>query len=369
MLFCRSLYLQDQFSCRQPIFVQQKVMAFNKAYYKPIIISIVALLSAYLLWDNLNSTAEYDPSIFALKEPALVDRFTFTPNDENKFGLTFFKNQQGDWLIHNSKDTFPADTNNINMLLYWAVAKLKVQRPVNDEQKKYLVRQLAMEATKATFYSEGKAFHTIYIGGSTQDNSATFMYKPEMERPCIVEIAGFNGYLTPYFNTDIHLWRSLNLIDIPVGNIKNLTVSWPANPKNGFSISQKDEQLSLIDTNGNTVESNQSLLTGYLMLCSSFTREAGSIAGINRHNEQRDSVLSQQPVVIFRYELTDNSIQELAILPNNGFEDVSIDAKPSETQAVQSALFWMKSSEDDNLWLTQDIILKNRMKTLNDFRP
>ena len=80
-------------------------------------------------------------------------------------------------------------------------------------------------------------------------------------------------------------------------------------------------------------------------------------------------MLSQQPVVIFRYELTDNSIRELAILPNNGFEDVSIDAKPSKTLAVQSALFWMKSSEDHNLWLTQDIILKNRMKTINDFRP
>lgn len=344
-------------------------MSFRKAYIKPLLVILVTLSAAWLLWENMNSTTKYDRDMFALKNPSEVDRFTFTPNNESKGALTFFKSDKQEWMVCNNNDTFPADTNNVNMLLNWAVAKLAVQRPVNDEQKKYLVRQLAMEATKASFYSKGENIHTIYVGGSTQDNQATFMYKPEIDRPCIVEIPGFNGYLTPYFNTDIHLWRSLNLINVQTNNTAKLEVIWPNSPKSSFSIQQKNEQLSLHDVTGMEVKSNQSLLAGYLMLCSSFTREAGSIAGVNRDRQARDSILSQEPVLIYRYTLVDGRNKELTIFPNNGFEDVTMDANPSETQTVQSALFWMKSSEDSNLWLTQDIILKNRMKTINDFKP
>jgi len=190
---------------------------------------------------------------------------------------------------------------------------------------------------------------------------------PEYENPCIVEIPGFQGYLTPYFNTDIHIWRSLKLVNLNPNDIESLKVTWHQNPENSFEIVQKGNQINLFDNQHKALNANKSLLAGYLILCSEFSREAGSVAGINKDPKQKDSVLRSTPIVSFTYTLKNQSQSRLDIFPHQGFEDIIMDARPEATETVQTALFWVRSSEDPHLWLSQDIILENRMKSLSDF--
>jgi hypothetical protein len=58
----------------------------------------------------------------------------------------------------------------------------------------------------------------------------------------------------------------------------------------------------------------------------------------------------------------------ISIYPNSHFEDVGVDASPTDTKTLQTALFWVKSSDDPNLWLTQDVVIKNRLKSLSEFK-
>lgn len=270
-------------------------------------------------------------------------------------------------MVFNQTDTFPADSNNINMLLDWAMRKLKVQRPVSGESVKNLSRKMALSAVKASFSEKGKDIHHIYVGGSTQDNMATYMYSPDFENPCIVEIPGFQGYLTPYFNTDIHIWRSLKLVNENPNEIKSLKISWPSDPKQNFEIRQENNQISLFNFQNTEIKANRSLLAGYLILCSEFSREAGSIAGINKDKKLKDSILSLPPIVSFEYTTQNNKVTRLNIFPHQGFEDIIVDARPEATETVQTALYWVQSSNDPHLWLSQDIVLKNRMKFISDF--
>lgn len=345
----------------------QNMSKKNIPYLKPLIVALIAILATTLLWKNLNHTAKYDPDMFALKNPSEIDAFRFTPNNPQNQPL-YFQKRNNRWYVYNQTDTFPADSNNIQMLLNWAVKKLKVQRPVSPESVKNLSRKMALSAVKATFSSQEKEIHSIYVGGSTQDNMATYMYKTDLETPYIVEIPGFQGYVTPYFNTDIHVWRSLKLIDFPNSSIESLKVAWSANPKQNFTIKQENNTLTLFDAQNKPVNANQSLLAGYLILCSEFSREAGAVAGINRDQKQKDSIINSAPVVSFTYTLKNQSKPvSLSIYNHQGFEDILVDARPDQTETVQTALFWVKSSEDPHLWLSQDIVLKNRMKTLTDF--
>jgi hypothetical protein len=254
------------------------------------------------------------------------------------------------------------------MLLQWAMRKLKVQRPVSPESVKNLSRKMALNAVKATFSVNGKDMHSIYVGGSTQDNMATYMYKTDSETPYIVEIPGFQGYVTPYFNTDIHVWRSLKLIDFQTADILSIHVDWPKNPQQSFQIKQENNQFSLFNNQNQFVKANQSLLAGYLMLCSQLAREAGAVAGINRDQKQKDSVLNSLPIIRFTYTSKSKKTVTLDVFEHQGFEDILVNANPENTETVQTALFWIKSSEDPHLWLSQDIVLKNRMKTLSDFQ-
>ena len=338
----------------------------KSSYTKPLLVALIALIAAAALYKNLNQTGDYNPDMFALTQPERIDAFRFVPNDPKSAPLYFVKKNQV-WYVYNQYDTFQADSQNVQMLLFWAVKKLKVQRPVNGQSVKNLSRKMALSAVKATFSQNGKDVHEIFVGGSTQDNMATYMYTPEYDQPCIVEIPGFQGYLSPYFNTDIHIWRTLQLINIEPSQIKSLSVQWPQQPQNSFSIHQENNQLQLRNAQNQPVEANKSLLAGYLLQCSQFSREAGSVAGINKAPLQKDSVTSQIPLLVFKYTQQNNKIITLTVFAHQGFEDILVDARPEQTETVQTALFWVQSSQDPNLWLSQDIVLKNRMKTLTDF--
>ncbi len=339
---------------------------FKNPYAKPLLVAAIAIAAAFALWKNLNQTGNYDPNMFALKNPEQIDAFRFTPNDPKNEPL-YFQKKNNTWFVFNQKDTFPADSQNIQMLLNWAMRKLKVQRPVSGETVKNLSRKMALSAVKASFSIKGKEIHSIFIGSSTQDNMATYMYKSDFDQPCIVEIPGFQGYLTPYFNTDIHIWRSLQLIQFEPSEIKNLRVTWHKNPSQSFQINQENNQLNLVNLNNKVQNANQSLLAGYLLLCSQFAREAGSVAGINKDPLQKDSVYANGPLISFTYTTQENKTTTLSVYPHQGFEDILMDVRPDASEAVQTALFWVKSSQDPHLWLSQDIVLENRMKTLSDF--
>jgi hypothetical protein len=99
-----------------------------------------------------------------------------------------------------------------------------------------------------------------------------------------------------------------------------------------------------------------------------FAREAGSVAGINQDATQKDAILKSTPLVIFNYTTSNNQKTSISVYPvPSGFEDVAIDAKPTETTTKQTELFWVKSSNDPYIWMAQDIVLRNRIKQLSDF--
>ena len=339
----------------------------NKKILKPLFIIVVAISAFTLLWKNLDNTSDWDPNLFALQNPASVDRMVFTPNNEKVKPIEFVR-INGDWFIKIKNDLVLADSSNISMLLNWAMPRLKIKMPVSDQQKKHVVAAMAHDATKATFFINNKPVHTIYVGGSTQDNMSTYMFYPDTDRPCIVEIPGFQGYLTPYFMTDPNIWKSPLLIHSETHEIRQLHVYYPHQPQNSFSLNQQYEQLTLTDYKTNKViPAKSSLMAGYLLFSKDFTREIGPVPAINNAVAMKDSILRSKPLAILEYVYTNGKKISLTIIPQNSFEDILIDAKPTETETVQTALYWVKSSEDAYVWTAQDIAIKNRLKSKFDF--
>ncbi len=339
----------------------------NKKLLKPFIIIVIAIAAFTLLWKNLDNTSKWDPDLFALQNSSNVDRMVFTPNNDKIKPIEFVR-INGDWFIKTSKELHLADSTNIAMLLNWAMPRLKIKMPVSDQQKKHVVAAMAHDATKATFYVNNKPIHTIYVGGSTQDNMSTYMFYPDTDRPCIVEIPGFQGYLTPYFITDPNIWKSPLLVHSETHEIRQLNVLYPHQPENSFSINQQNDQLTLTEYKSNKVlPAKNSLMAGYLLFSKDFTRETGPVPAINNAGAQKDSILRVKPLALFEYVYTNGKKITLTIIPQNAYENVLINAKPTETETVQTAVYWVKSSEDGYIWTAQDIALKNRLKSKSDF--
>ena len=339
----------------------------NRKYFKPIAIAAIALIAFFTLWRNMNHTSNWKPDLFALKNPNDITKFVFTPNNDKKTSLQFQK-IDGVWFVINNTDKYVADTSSINLLLNWAMPKLKIKRPTSDEEKKFATRALTIDGTKATFYKDNEPVHTIYIGNSTQANDATYMFYPETDRPCVVEIPGFQGYVTPYFNNDINSWRTPYLINEEPSNIEKLSIFYPFNPTESFSILQQNDELTLLNSQNKSVNAKRGLIAGYLLLCKDFAREAGQVAGINSDLLKRDTILKSTPYVLFTYTL--KSKKQIVIqaypLPNSA-EPISMQANRETAKTISTELYWVKASNDPLIWMAQDVILKNRLKKLSDF--
>lgn len=339
----------------------------SKKLRTPLIIATVAIVAFLLLWRNLNHTSSWKPSLFSLKSPNTITKFTLVSNNDKLSPLSF-ERKNNSWFVSNGKDSFLADTQSVYQLLQWAMPRLHLKTPVSNQEEKHIERNLAVSGTKATFYVNGEAVHTIYVGGPTQDQEATYMYYPNTDRPCIVEIQGYHGYLTPFFNCNINLWRSVYLLQSDPSEIASLQVHWHQFPEKSFSIKRDKDQLTLLDSKNTPVAAKKGLVAGYLFLCKDFAREAGEPAGINHDENAKSAILKSKPFLTFIYTFNNGEKLTFDCYPvKDAREAISIDAKPKETSLNETELFWVKSSKDPSLWMAQDIILKNRMKTVNDF--
>ncbi len=331
-----------------------------------VLLSTFAIL--FLLWRNLNQTTAISHDLFALKSPKQINKITISPNNPKLPYLTLEK-VDGKWVVRDGSATYPADTNSVNQLLFWAMPKLQVKCPVPDAAKENVIKDITLNGTKVIFSNGDLEQHTIFVGFATPTQDATYMYYPGTERPCEITVPGFIGYLTPYFNTNIQVWRSVFLVDVNSQEITSLKVTYPTAPEQSFQITQKQNQIQLLNGKQAPIPANRSLIAGYLELSKTLAREAGEPAAINRKSNQMKSVIAQTPVAIFEYEFTTQPKKTITIYPMSVTEGetYTMETRDGTPKTVETTLFWAKTNEEPTLWTIQEIMLRNRLKTLSNF--
>lgn len=338
----------------------------------PIIIAIVSLVVFALLWKNQNQSSPWSSDLFRLKKADRISAILLSSNDASKGYVKFTKGPRG-WTVSDGTHTYAADTQSLNDLLFWAMPRLHLKNPVPDAAKENITRELAQNATKAVFYDGDQSVHTIYVGSPTPTQESTYMYAPDTERPCVIEIPGFTGYLTPYFHTDIQQWRSVYLINAEASSIKTLQVEYPNSPEKGFVIVQDPDNFTaqlLPSPDGPALKDAQTgLLLGYIEMSKRLSREAGENAGINRNAESKSSILNGPILARLTYTFRDGKSESITLYPMPvGSETYSLDTREGRPKMNETDLFWASHSDEPNrLWVIQSLHLQNRLKQRSDF--
>ncbi|MBL7812974.1 MAG: DUF4340 domain-containing protein [Bacteroidetes bacterium] len=339
-----------------------------KRIWITLVILVITVLAALLLWKNVNRTSALSPRAFALDNPSAVNRIFFSSNNA-KAGYLIFEKKAGRWTVTDGKSTFNADTASIHDLLFWVMAKNEVYSPVPDASKDLVTKDISISGVKAIFYNGKSELKTIYAGGPTPNQEMTYMYLPGTERPSIIHIPGHTGYLSPYFKTSIDQWRSLAMLDAGPEDIEKVLVLWPQNAEDGFEIRREEGSVKMYTLEGTAVNARQTLLEAYMEVFRNVNHEAGDQAGVNRNSKARDSLLASTP--FFRVKLFLKGKQppvELNIYRMQK-DDPSLSAmKGAESlQVYETEQFWANLTGSREIWVMQDVVLKNRMKRLKDF--
>lgn len=178
-----------------------------------------------------------------------VDEIYLFDQDGKKVHL---KKEGSNWRLN---DSYTARPDAIAQLLE-TMEYVKFRNPVAEKAHDNMVKNLISRHIKVEVFSKGENIMSYLVGTQTQDGAGTFYLKEDTEtgdkaeRMVVCELPGFNGYLTPRYIIQESLWRNRSVFQYGNGEISKLTVNYPANLKESFSIEIKDGAVKLFDHEG-----------------------------------------------------------------------------------------------------------------------
>ncbi len=185
-------------------------------------------------------------SVFGYKE----DQFSYT--DTASIYSIFLADRKGNKIhlqragnIWTVNEKYQAMAPNVNDILR-VIATQKAMYPIPKIKHNDIVKGLAGSGIKVELYNEhGEQLRVFYMGGVADDNQGSYMLLEGAQHVYVVNMLGFNGYLTPYYSTMIEDWRSRIVFDALPHQIKSVTVLDASDSLASFKLEQTKDSFLL----------------------------------------------------------------------------------------------------------------------------
>lgn len=202
-------------------------------------IAILAILG-FGVWYFLINDRRVGEAGFTVIDTGAIGKIFIAPNSSENT-VTIERRAEG-WIVNNE---YPVLQSTLKQLL----TTLHNQRalfPVQDNQRDPVVRSLIASGIKVEIYDrEGRKMRGFFVGNEMGRFSGTAMLKEGSERPYVVQIPGFEGYLTTRYTADIKAWRDRLVFDYAPEEIEEVSVSYPARATDNFTIYNRDGKLDV----------------------------------------------------------------------------------------------------------------------------
>ncbi|MFN5184112.1 MAG: DUF4340 domain-containing protein [Bacteroidota bacterium] len=241
---------------------------------KKIGISVLIIILAFLAWyawilfnKSQTGTLSEDSRLFKYEDTSNVTRIFIADKSGRKAELS--RDEKNQWLINGK---YPARPDAIASILK-CLLRLEVKSTVGEKRRPFILKDLAAHGIKAEFYSGDKAVRMFYVGGETQDHTGTYMLLvnhktgENFEQPYVMELPGFEGYLTPRFMVNEKDWRDTKCLDFIPPQITEVKFEITGSPDSSFLIrliDTKNFQLLSTDAKPLNVKADVNSIKQYL---------------------------------------------------------------------------------------------------------
>lgn len=206
-----------------------------------IYISIILILIILWIFNLDNKVSTNENNKFEINNTSLITKIFLADRNGNTITL---KKDNNSWLVNN---LFPVREDAINTLLSTA-NKIRIKKPVSKIAFKNVVKYIATTAVNIEFFIEDEMVKSYKIGSNTPDHLGTYMMLKNSERPFVMHIPSFNGFLSPRYgiqgNTiNISSWRSNTVFNLSMEDINYIKYTDILNKKNSYCLETKPIKL------------------------------------------------------------------------------------------------------------------------------
>ncbi|MCD6062719.1 MAG: hypothetical protein K0R82_630 [Flavipsychrobacter sp.] len=199
----------------------------NKTIVYIVLLVVLGVGVWYFLFSDKNVFG-VNEAAFTVKDTATIHRIYLADKTGN--AVTLERTEKG-WMVDNQ---YPIMQGPLTTLMK-TMATQEAMYPVPENMHNTVVRNMAAKAIKVELYNgKDKHMQTFYVGGQVGDNSGSYMLMEGASKPYVVQIPGFEGYLTPRYSTKLDDWRSRSVFNVPAGNLQSVSITYPELPLNNF---------------------------------------------------------------------------------------------------------------------------------------
>lgn len=222
-----------------------------------IIIAVVAVLAVAAFFIVRHGARKSTSDVvYHIEDTSTITKIFMADKLDNK--VTLVREGDSTWLVDGK---YPASKGMMQMLLE-TLNEMRIRQRVNRAALKNIVEDLSVSSTKVEVYQivpfinwfggrlqlfkSEKLVATYYVGHETQDNMGSYVFRDGDDEPYIVYIPGFRGFLGPRFEPVPELWRSHNIVDLPVTAIQSVKVDIPNQPQESFELVRNGEAFDFL---------------------------------------------------------------------------------------------------------------------------
>ena len=249
----------------------------KKKYVFIVFISIAIL---YFFNNDKKISSHSNNCMFAVEDTSTVNKIFLADRNGTSILLEKIKNK---WILNKKYDV---KKSSINILLS-TIKDIRIHKSVPLNETDNIIKDIATNGIKVEIYrnkrniffgiNKNKLLRSYTLGQPTANYLANYIINNDEQKPYIVNIPGFNGFLTPRYgvqvnNLDINSWKSTLIFKKPIKEINNISLINYLDSLKSFSINNK--KTILFDFRQNQVEVSKNIIDNYVKECSKLNCES-----------------------------------------------------------------------------------------------
>ncbi len=214
-----------------------------------VVLALLGFGIYYFIFSNSGSPYSISEAGFAIKDTASIGKIFIVSNDGES---VLVERTNAGWIVNKQYKAMPST---LNLILTTFTQQVPLY-PVTQKALDNVIKVLSTDATKVEVYDRaGKKMKVFYVGGASVNNTGTNMLVEGAHQPYVVQVPGFNGYITARYTTRISDWRDRTVFNIPDYEIKSVSVQYFDKPINSFVVNRDKDSIV-------AVQADKQVMTG-----------------------------------------------------------------------------------------------------------
>lgn len=207
---------------------------------KTIIYILILGVLGFGVWFFLfkdTSVFEADEAGFTIQDTAAVYKIFLADKRGDTISLT--RDSDG-WMLNGRYKAGKAMTATLLATFRQQFAAYPVQEAAHNT----VIKAMSGNAVKTeVFNRHGRLLKTFYVGGQVPGNKGTYMLMEGGQRPYVVQLPAYQGYVTPRYSTKLNEWRDRAIVNLPPQQLQSVEVKYVQEDEylNSFTLVHKED--------------------------------------------------------------------------------------------------------------------------------